>query len=60
MRNRERDSEVIDALRDAGWRCLTVWECAMRGPGRLESEVLLDRIAAWLEAGKDTTHVRGE
>ena len=31
-RNRERDREVLGALKTTGWRCLTVWECAIRGP----------------------------
>jgi DNA mismatch endonuclease (patch repair protein) len=33
--NCERDREVQTALRDSGWRVLTVWECCLTGPTRL-------------------------
>jgi DNA mismatch endonuclease (patch repair protein) len=29
-RNRERDAEVMAALRETGWRVATVWECGLR------------------------------
>lgn len=32
--NRARDARSHAALRAAGWRVLTIWECALRGPGR--------------------------
>ncbi len=32
-RNRARDAAAEAALRAAGWRVLTVWECALREPG---------------------------
>lgn len=31
-RNKKRDSASVSALRRAGWRCLTVWECAVAKP----------------------------
>ncbi|MFC7377134.1 very short patch repair endonuclease [Brevundimonas sp. GCM10030266] len=31
-RNRARDAASSDALLDAGWRVVTVWECAMKAP----------------------------
>jgi len=34
-RNRERDAEVRRALRKAGWRVVTVWECQVGEPARL-------------------------
>lgn len=33
--NRARDLRTSEALRASGWRVLTVWECAIRGPARL-------------------------
>lgn len=41
--NRERDAKAHEALRASGWRVLTVWECALRGPARF---ALPDVIAA--------------
>ena len=47
-RNRERDVSCLAALRNLGWRVLTVWECALKGPGRLNLDDLLDACAAFL------------
>jgi DNA mismatch endonuclease, patch repair protein len=58
-RNRARDAAVAAALLDSGWRQLTIWECAMRGPGRLASEALIDRVAAWLSGQGQTLEIRG-
>ena len=48
-RNQERDAEVREALHLAGWRSLTVWECAIRGTRRLNFDELLDGISRWVE-----------
>jgi DNA mismatch endonuclease (patch repair protein) len=32
-RNRARDAAAEAALREAGWRVITVWECGQRDPG---------------------------
>lgn len=46
--NRRRDGDAVSALRDGGWRSLVVWECAMRGGGRLPAQRLTDRITAFI------------
>lgn len=33
--NRARDLATFGALQRDGWRVLTIWECAVRGPARL-------------------------
>ena len=33
QRNHQRDREVLEELRQAGWRVQIVWECALRGSG---------------------------
>jgi DNA mismatch endonuclease (patch repair protein) len=43
--NRKRDRRNLDALRRAGWRVLTIWECQTRRPALLES-----RLRAFLES----------
>lgn len=40
-----RDSRVISELRAAGWRVLTVWECATRGKAARE---LGDSLSEWV------------
>ncbi len=48
--NRRRDIQAAAALLEADWRVLVVWECALRGPGRLPIEELLDRSADFVKA----------
>ena len=47
--NRDRDDSVRRQIADLGWRQLRVWECALKGPGRLEPEAVLNRAATWLD-----------
>lgn len=49
-RNRLRDREAMAELLKDGWRVLTVWECALRGAGRIDRPVLFDQICRWLDA----------
>ena len=45
--NVARDHRAIEALLADGWRSLTVWECATRGP---ESAASLSKaLASWIE-----------
>jgi DNA mismatch endonuclease (patch repair protein) len=46
--NRERDARAIRALLAERWRILTVWECALRGPGRLPHESIMQLCKAFL------------
>ena len=41
MTNRKRDERAVRSLRSQGWRVLTVWECALRGSGRLPADDVL-------------------
>ena len=47
-KNRERDVGCLVALRRRGWRVLRVWECALRGPGRLDLDDLVAACATFL------------
>lgn len=58
-RNRERDARVRETLGAAGWRCLTVWECSMRGPERRELEQVVDYIEGWLTGEGSRSEIRG-
>ena len=57
--NRRRDREVRETLCETGWRCLTVWECALRGPERRGLDEVIDEIAGWLAGGGRLADVRG-
>ena len=58
-RNQARDQGVAIALRDAGWRRTTVWECSLRGPQRLDFDILIDRVSDWLRSGRSDLELRG-
>jgi DNA mismatch endonuclease (patch repair protein) len=59
-RNAERDGRAVAALRADGWRVLTVWECALRGRGRLEPAAVLEAIEQFLSGGAAATQIRGD
>ena len=44
--NRDRDSRAVEALLDAGWRVLVVWECATRS---ICVDNLVQIVAEWLQ-----------
>lgn len=47
--NVARDERNEDALRAAGWRVATIWECALRGD---RASVVAERVEQWLR-GQD-------
>jgi DNA mismatch endonuclease (patch repair protein) len=52
QQNHRRDAAVLAELHQLGWRTLTVWECAITGPGRLHIEALADRVTKFLEGNR--------
>ena len=58
-RNIERDREVDAALDRFGWRVLTVWECALKGPGRIGADGTIAGAADWLRSDAPTGLIRG-
>ena len=57
--NRSRDARDLAALVTAGWRVLTVWECALRSPSRLPLNTVLDQAVAWLESEETVLTIAG-
>jgi DNA mismatch endonuclease (patch repair protein) len=49
-RNRERDRKAVAALTASGWRTLTVWECALRGPARQPDAAIFRGCERFLKA----------
>lgn len=45
-RNRERDKNAVHQLKQQGWRVITVWECAFKGPHRILDREALINICA--------------
>jgi DNA mismatch endonuclease, patch repair protein len=57
--NRRRDAAALAALADAGWRSLWLWECALRGRGRLAPDDLTGRMAGFIAGDGQFAEVRG-
>lgn len=58
--NQARDARNQSALRSAGWRVATVWECALKGRGRLQISDVTEALATWLRSGAGSLCVQGD
>lgn len=58
-RNRMRDAYVGQQVTIAGWRRLTIWECALRGQGKNAAERLATRVEKWLRSRSKILEIRG-
>lgn len=59
-RNQERDAAALKQLRRDGWRCLVIWECALRGPQRRDFDRSIAAIDSWLRSDARTKTIRGK
>ncbi len=57
--NRLRDRKAEADLKGQGWRIATIWECAMRGRGRITLDRLFDDLATWLNGDRPALEIRG-
>jgi len=57
--NRERDTENIKALKDSGWRVLTIWECSLKGRTRLKESELVEKISGWISGKPPDCEITG-
>ena len=57
--NRKRDRRNREALVQGGWRVADVWECAIRGRGRLPINRVIDECAEWLRSEEAALDLRG-
>ncbi|WP_074203510.1 very short patch repair endonuclease [Parasphingorhabdus marina] len=46
--NKLRDQRAIDALSQAGWKCLTFWECATKNQPEEQISIELEKVKRWL------------
>jgi len=58
-RNREVDARAMAELAAAGWRVATVWECALKGTGRLALLDLAGAVEGWLQSDCPDAAFRG-
>lgn len=58
-RNQARDEIAHAALLAAGWRVLTVWECALIGRGRRPIEDIVEQASDFLRSDSPELILRG-
>lgn len=56
-RTRERDERNAQAVEAAGWRHLTIWECALRGRSAPGLEAVLAATKSWILSGDASTAI---
>ena len=57
--NKERDKRAVEQLTEAGWRILTVWECALKGRERRAQDTLIDTVEQWLTTESENIEIKG-
>jgi DNA mismatch endonuclease (patch repair protein) len=61
-RNKQKDRENNNALKNLGWRISTIWECSFRGTGKKrekEIDAIVNKIVKWLRSGKNSLEIKG-
>jgi DNA mismatch endonuclease (patch repair protein) len=59
-RNKARDIAVRRELGAGGWRLAVVWECALKGRGRLALPHVIDSLSDWLSSDADEFCIKGQ
>lgn len=57
--NMSRDAAALLSLHSTGWRSLVVWECALKGRGRLTPEALAEALASFITASAQSGEIGG-
>jgi len=57
--NRRRDVTACAGLVKLGWRTLCIWECAVRGRGKLTERALLSSFFTFLSDGRREAEIAG-
>jgi DNA mismatch endonuclease (patch repair protein) len=58
-RNRKIDTSAIVALKQGGWRCCVIWECALKGRASVPVAMIVDRSSRWLGSNRKYSEIRG-
>ena len=57
--NRSRDAKSHEALIALGWRVLTVWECSLKGKGRLPFGSVLETCIGFIQGDQAEVTISG-
>jgi len=58
-RNRQKDTENLQKLLNAGWRVLVIWECALKGKEHLPAGDVINTTIGWLSSRVRQMEIRG-
>ncbi len=58
--NAVNDRLVVRSLKRKGWRVLVIWECALKGSGRINLQRIEGRVIKWLSSSTETCQIRGK
>jgi DNA mismatch endonuclease (patch repair protein) len=56
-KNRTRDARNRAAVEAAGWRHLTIWECAFRRKGAIALDEVVTSVERWLREGGSSAEI---
>lgn len=59
-RNRENDERVVADLLSLGWRVLTIWECAFRGPSQVGFHAAVNTTVRWIMGDAKVFDIRSK
>lgn len=59
-RNKTRDADMRRRLGADGWRVAVVWECALKGRGRLALAHVIDSFVVWLSSDAIELCIEGQ
>lgn len=58
-RNRGVDTLASEALRRSGWRVASIWECALKGRGRIDLDEVAQRVSDWILSDFPSLDIEG-
>lgn len=58
-KNRARDAAAASALLGSGWRVLTIWECALRGPARRAVQDVVSQARQFILGDAEQSELHG-
>lgn len=57
--NRRRDERNLAFYKEQGWKVLVVWECSIKGPGRIGIQQVAEIAARWIQFAPEDAELRG-
>ncbi len=59
LKNRDNDQKALEALKRIGWRTLLIWECAIKGKGKLAPNEAVKKMSVWLKSRNKFRETKG-